>query len=530
MFKSKKSRTSLAKIVLFSAALTLSIPRVYANEIPRYERALSEFQSEEKNEGQEFFKEYVNLVKRLTPQVFYTPVLYAKKPTRTEKQKLMLKEKGINVEMIDKGDAVESVCYSRYILNKYKNDKELLRSAFLPSGYFFTENVYLANWLYWNTRLDTFFNDREIKLVRGDSIFTLVKRKDMYYYQSSSGPRAYFSFNDKVGTGLEEVLSNYNHIDLKKLQKELKFNTLEVISSSDDCLEMELNYSNTDVKGILRFKEGRAEFFPSSIAEEEYESLLEEKKEFFNFVEKLKSQVRQFRKDGLFFDEPEAELEDEQLDGLLRELWADAYYKGETEYSFRDTTYSVFAKNGNVKIPQVCTDFIIDAFESAGGSWFNPYGMEPGRTEGFLDFKKILRISDKDLRRVSKLILNAKKHEDKFEYFGVPGKNMIPFEKEGFYENLFYLIDHGMDLQPLDVIVLYGPLEDEKMHYHSMIVSNVDPLTGFPAELMENPDRVQFMNFGKILSRAEKRWVHGRIRIKPEWIMEQKNQVENEVL
>lgn len=291
MFFKSKGRT-LAKIVLFSTALALSsFPRVYANEpsmnLYNYEKV------SEIKENDVFFKDYVDLIKKITPKVVYTPVLYTKKPTRTEKQKLILQEKGINVEMIDKSDDIEAVWHAICILNKYKDDKEVLRSAFLPSGYFFTENVYLADWLYWNTRFDTFFDDSEINLVRGDRLFTLVKREGLYYYKNKGiGVRAYSLFNDKVGTSLGEALSNYNHMSLKRLQNELKFNTIKVLSSAADGLKVRLNYSNTNVEGILKLEKGKAEFFPSNIAKEEYENLLGERKEFFNFVEKLKSQVR----------------------------------------------------------------------------------------------------------------------------------------------------------------------------------------------------------------------------------------------
>ncbi|MCG2718854.1 MAG: hypothetical protein L6408_08495, partial [Nanoarchaeota archaeon] len=497
---------------------------------------------------EEFFRNYPELMKDLTSEILYTSQLYTRRPERTEEQKKIVEQNGIDVVLLDERDTlINTVEYAKDLLSKYANQKEVLRSIFLPSGYFFTENKDLAIWLYRNTNFETFFNEDVIYVFRGHELIGLRKKKvltqlrrdwrprsaknqEMYCTENSES-QAYLLFNDRVAINIDGLTSNKHHTNIEDLQSKLMFNTLK-INGADKGLKVSLRYSNKEyVEGILKYNEDLIKFVPTSISQEEYETLLDKRKEFFDFKDKLIWAINQFQEDEVFFDEPQGERDDEQLDGLLRGLWKRAYYKGETEYTFRGVTYDVFASNGNVKTPQVCIDFVRDTFERASGNWYNPKGEKPGKTKGFLDFKKDLNLKDGyDLRRIAKLMKIAEKHKDKFEVFNTPEENRVSYEAgKAFYDNLLYLANGDMDLQSGDIFLIYGPVDyDNTMHYHSGIISNVDPLTGFPIQLIQISWNVMFDYLESTMINTETRWAHGRIRIRPEWILEQKEKFEKE--
>jgi hypothetical protein len=63
-----------------------------------------------------------------------------------------------------------------------------------------------------------------------------------------------------------------------------------------------------------------------------------------------------------------------------------------------------------------------------------------------------------------------------------------------------------------------GPREDEKLHYHSFLIVDADPLSGMPTELAANAGRPRIRSWEGEMQNAPRRSILARIRPRPIWL------------
>jgi hypothetical protein len=225
---------------------------------------------------------------------------------------------------------------------------------------------------------------------------------------------------------------------------------------------------------------------------------------------RLLAAVKQQVDEALPFDEPKTE--EGQQDGKLRPEWRQAYFEGRSSFEFNGDRYSVFDTLGRPRPPQVCIDFVLDTFERAGGSWWQPRDSKRERS-GRLAF------DDRALenrRSVESFLDFARSHTEAFEVYDVPAQERVPLRDRGqFFQSIYRL---RSELRRGDIVAILGPRDDEKLHYHSFLIVGSDPLSGMPTELAANAGRPRIRSWEGEMQNAPKRSVLSRVRPRAPWL------------
>jgi hypothetical protein len=69
-----------------------------------------------------------------------------------------------------------------------------------------------------------------------------------------------------------------------------------------------------------------------------------------------------------------------------------------------------------------------------------------------------------------------------------------------------------------DVVAILGPRDDEKLHYHSFIIVDADPVSGMPTELAANAGRPRIRSWEGEMSNAPRRSIFARVRPRQLWL------------
>jgi hypothetical protein len=215
--------------------------------------------------------------------------------------------------------------------------------------------------------------------------------------------------------------------------------------------------------------------------------------------------------EGLPFDEPKTE--EGQQDGKLRQEWRTAYWQGHNSFTFNGDKYSVFGSKGRPRVPQVCVDFVVDTWERlADTHWLNS-SEGRGRHVGRIDFSNL---GIENRRSVDRLIAYARNKPAWFDVVEFSEAERVPFmDRKAFFQRLF---DHRSDFQPGDVVAILGLRDDERLHYHSFIIVNSDPLTGMPTAVAANAGRPRIRSWEAEMQNAPRRSIIARIRPRLAWL------------
>ena len=232
-------------------------------------------------------------------------------------------------------------------------------------------------------------------------------------------------------------------------------------------------------------------------------------------VQALRQTILSEIDERLPFDEPKREY-GEQLDGKLRKNWLVAYQRRKRLFEFNQDKYAVFDEEGRPHVPQVCVDFLVDSFERTSGTWYKARGEKPTRVIGRLDFS---RYEDPDLlRQVSNFIEFSEAKQDWFETYRPPWLKRVKMGVVPAFVQ--YLQDFSDEFQVGDMVLIRGktPWDPHKMHYHSFIVYESDPLTGMPLYVAGNAGRPTIRAWETEATRTPERYIVFRIRPKTEWL------------
>ena len=185
----------------------------------------------------------------------------------------------------------------------------------------------------------------------------------------------------------------------------------------------------------------------------------------------LMQSVNQLIESRVPFDEPRTEVGQE--DGTLRLLWEQAWRGGKNTYEHNGDTYYVFSNKGKPIPPQVCADFIVDAFDIACGSWYQKYYKRRWRDHTHWNLHDDVKDSGYDPRRVAELIDYFGDKPDLFsEEYRDDGENHILLSDKHKSRALFQL----RQLQQGDIVFIRGstPWDKKKEHWHSFFVYEYD--------------------------------------------------------
>jgi hypothetical protein len=400
------------------------------------------------------------------------------------------------------------------VVGKVRSDPALARAVFLREGYLYAESPELAL-LYGSLTLSLLFRDHELHIVRGSEELTAQRVKDGDYEYTSGperGRRAKLLLFDRVAA-IDSAWGEPRHVDLKPLAGELGFDELLVLRATADRLSVELVYAALRIPALLSIKQGKLALECEAPGRQQPELAAQRARALR--AQQLQARLLQVMKEqvdeALPFDEPKTE--DGQQDGKLRPEWRSAYLRGSSSFEFNGDRYSVFDASGRPRPPQVCIDFVLDTFERASGTWWQPAHLRRERVLGLLRFDES---PIENRRSVERFIEFTRAHQAEFDVYDVAPEARVPLRnRQQFFAQLYRNREH---YRRGDIVAILGPREDEKLHYHSFFIVDVDPLTGMPTELAANAGRPRIRSWEGEMSNAPRRSIIARIRPRSVWL------------
>jgi hypothetical protein len=400
------------------------------------------------------------------------------------------------------------------VVGKVRKTPELARAVFLRDGYLYTENPELAA-LYGSLTLSLLFRDPELTIVRGAEQLSARRLEDGDYEYTSGddrGRRAKLLLFDRIFAAGSEA-SPARHLDLRTAAQELGFDELVVRHATAQQLLVDAVYAGVKVPTLLRVTGSQASLSCEAPGRERehvlsYRAQAERAREA---QARLLSAVKEQVDEALPFDEPKTE--DGQQDGKLRPEWRNAYFNGSSSFEFNGDKYSVFDGAGRPRPPQVCIDFVLDTFERAGGSWWQPRSLPRQRVVGRLAFDDPAL---ENRRSVESFLDFARDHERDFDVYDVPADERVPLRnREQFFSALYR---SRAEFRRGDIVAILGPRDDEKLHYHSFLIVAADPLSGMPTELAANAGRPRIRSWEGEMQNAPRRSILARVRPRMVWL------------
>lgn len=390
----------------------------------------------------------------------------------------------------------------------------LAQEVLLSDGYLFAETPSLAFGLGQVVRLEDLFADRRLWLQRGAERRPLVQKRRgdrVAYVDEQSGQRATLLFLDRVAVN-PDALGDPLHYDLSEVHATLGFDAAVVRHLGRQQVVLDARYGRFIAPTLLAVSGARLELECEAVppsGEAEIQHIRAERLRRNALVDRIRRAIDAQIAETLPFDEPRTEYGQE--DGKLREAWLEAYFQGRDRYEYNEDRYYVFGPTGRPAVPQVCIDFITDTLERAAGTGYAPRGEVPKKIEGGVDFDA-LDIPSR--RRVPDFVAFAEQHPDWFEVWR-PARHVPLRRRQRFFDFLF---EHRAELQPGDIVIIYGPRDDGQAHYHSFFIVASDPLTGMPVQVASNAVLPQVRSWEGEMSNAPGRSIRVRIRPRSSWL------------
>jgi hypothetical protein len=400
------------------------------------------------------------------------------------------------------------------VVGKVRKTPELAQAVFLRDGYLYTENPELAA-LFGSLTLSLLFRDPELRIERGAEELSARRLEDGDYEYTSGeerGHRAKLLLFDRVAkAGASFAVTR--HVDLRAVSRRLGCDELSITGASSEQLVVDARYGGLSVPTLLALSQGQASLICEAPgpSRQELGARRAAAARAGQAQSRLVAVIREQIDEGLPFDEPKTE--DGQQDGKLRPEWRSAYLNGSSSFEFNGDRYSVFDGSGRPRPPQVCIDFVLDTFERAGGSWWNPRGEPRARALGRLRFDDS---GMENRRSVERFIEFAGAHAEAFDVYQLPPEERVTFRNRAQFFAALYRA--RSQFRPGDIVAILGPRDDEKLHYHSFIIVAADPLSGLPTELAANAGRPRIRSWEGELANAPRRSILARIRPKQVWL------------
>ncbi len=330
-----------------------------------------------------------------------------------------------------------------------------------------------------------------------------------------TGTRVRLLHLDRLGDG--EVPKVALHRDFRLLRGQLYFEQAQIRHVTASTIIADLRYGELWVPTLLGNDGATLTVVAEAVAPELVDVLAltrDRLRRKLLAVSVLRQAMQAMISEALPFDEPKTEVGQE--DGKLRPEWEAAYKSGRTLYTYNEDQYPVFDRLGRARVPQVCIDFMIDTFERAGGSWWQPRAAKVReRTPGRLDLSDLSRSR---LRQTAYLRELAAERSDLFEVRDFAESERIEL---GYKDTFFaWLTKNVREFEAGDMIIIRGltPWDEVEQHTHSFFVYETDPISGVPIAIAGNAGPANLWSWETEARRTPKRTVRARIRPKLEWL------------
>ncbi len=412
------------------------------------------------------------------------------------------------------------------MIRAHRRDKAYIRNVLLRDGYLFVEDEKVARQLFTRLTLRHLFDEDEIFLRRGDVVYRLQKKRRWrrWSYVHADGPqagnKARLLIFDRVATTREALLEGHHGWDVSRLRPPLGLRAFEVSSVGEDLLRGQAHLDGeVSFEGAAFDVDGRrvlAVVVPQMEPGSQTMDRITLRRRNASYQAGIIQAGEQMVAERLRFDEPRTEKG--QQDGVLRIMWRYAYYAGHNRFGFNGDGYLVFTHDGKPNVPQVCIDFVLDSAERWSGAWWKPRGQGRERTEGFLDFKKLLG----NERQVRVLVGYAAKHPEQMKVWSYGEKERVPYmRQEQFYEQIE---GWSSDVEAGDAVVIYGLRSDGRNHWHVFYIYDTDPLYGIPYLTIGNAGVAKVTVWHDTMRKAPRRSVTHRIRFNPTWLAQRRSE------
>lgn len=458
-----------------------------------------------------------------------TPVVFARSP---EDAPLALEEARALRRALAREPDKAGALYQ--LLRATRRNYALRRQLLLREGYLYSDEPELALRLSQVVRLDHLFDDASIFLQRGAETLRAELIEGRYYWsraddrrtlaEKSRRPRAeanlllfdrVWSTNEAPGVAI--------HADFARLRGTMHFDSLRVEHINETTWIVAFTTGGIQTQGLVRVEDGEArlecEVHPPDLVEQ-LGSERTERARREQLLAPILQATTEIVERRLPFDEPRTE--EGQQDGLLRIHFRKAFREGQRTYEFNGDRYFVFDGFGRPLLPEVCIDFITDAIDwGTGGSW-SERGQKRRRVRGALSFDSFGLANPRSVEQVADFAAARPAWFDMV--FLEPAQRVKFLHRARFFEQL--ATDREL-YQRGDIVFILGLRDDEKFHYHSFFVQEVDPVSGTPTLLAANAGPPQLRTWEGEMSNAPRRSIVARLRLRTSLLAQAATQAEN---
>lgn len=436
-------------------------------------------------------------------------------------------------------DAVEHLGKKEKVLDAVRKVEakaktpEARRDVFLRDGYLWADDVELGLALVEQLSLAELFEEKTIFLQRGVDVFELERHEKTRWfperYLYKDGPYAGMSgellLGDRVATKREELGANLGlAVDLRDLAEQASFDRIKPVHFAEKHLVADLRYGpDAWVPALIDLDGAKATVACEELTpelERKRRAFVEERALLLAAMNRVRGVVRAMVREEIPFD-----AAPNQTNGFLRRDWRKAYLQGKTRFASGSRHYDVYDREGRPRPPQVCIDFLTDVWERASGTWFDPadvedpYGERPKITvrpkfrEGAINFD---RMKIRNRRSVARFERFTAKNDELFDVWEIPKKERHKFEdRKVFHE---YLAEKADMLRVGDMLIIHGFKEGGRPHYHSLLVTETDPITGVVTLIASNAVKPREQTLEGIMHISPERTLRTRIRVKRPWL------------
>lgn len=401
-------------------------------------------------------------------------------------------------------------------LDQLRYAPEDARKLLLAEGYVYSESPEVASVLIDVLKLGRLFREPELWMARGGEVFRLERDKTGAYRHADGerkGDEPALLLGDRVALRRDELLPLL-HRDLSPVVEAHAPERVRIVRLTEQGAVVDLRYGDDWVPAALDDDGQRysvACTAPPAARREQVAARRAVNLQRAGSVARLRDAVRAMVDERLRFDEPLEEVG--QQDGSLRPLWKWAYDHDGSTYSFNGVGYQVFDTRGRPAPPQVCVDFVLDAYERASGAWYGGVGQPRQRSAGSINFEN----SDlRNRRSAAEVVAFASRHPEMFDVWNLPDEERIPFGRRSDFFG--YLTSHADRFSPGAIVVIHGMKADGLAHYHSFLIESSDPITGFPYRLAGNAGRPRLQSWEGVMRSAPLRSVRHVVAPRDTWL------------
>ncbi len=385
-------------------------------------------------------------------------------------------------------------------------DRALLREVLLSDGYLFSDRPRFAVALSAAVNLTDLFDAPHVYRAR-DGVIDVLEREGESYLELD-GSIARLRLNDRVSED-ESALTGPLGLELEAVREQSGALRTIPTAIGTGGAAMDLVFPDDSRRpALVELREGSTEVVCIGGATSTLEVTRLDAQRFWARHAALVSAATALVEESPRFDEPTDEPEGVQEDGALRPAWALAYLGGESTFTYGTVEYPVFDRRGRALPPEVCIDFVFDAWERGEGTWYRGARQEPGRTQGALDPWQDGAIPRRSL---TSLLDYAEGEDSILDRYDVPSENRVALTEGPEYAQAVARTADAF--REGDALVIYGLREqDMRMHHHALLVIRTDPMTGVPMVVADNQGRPHFRSLVSAMQAAPLRAIHHRLR------------------